>query len=102
MPQNRHGNGNLTSVVSGGKTVSYSYDDSQTRLTGITHNGFNYNFTYDVFGNVLTTKAAGTTLMTNTYGAGNGLLTKSTYGNGDYVNYGITQGTVLCVQLKND
>ncbi len=36
---------------------------------------------------MLTTKAAGTTLMTNTYGSGNRLLTKSTYGNGDYVNY---------------
>ena len=80
-------NGNLTKVTAGGKTVSYAYDSSKTRLTGITHNGFNYNFTYDAFGNVLTTKAAGTTLMTNTYGSGNGLLTKSTYGNGDYINY---------------
>ncbi len=80
-------NGNLRSVSSGSKTVEYSYDSSKTRLTGITHNGFNYNFTYDAFGNVKTTKAAGTTLMTNTYGSGNGLLTKSTYGNGDYVNY---------------
>ncbi len=80
-------NGNLTNVTAGGKTVNYAYDGSGTRLTGITHNGFNYNFTYDAFGNVLTTKAAGTTLMTNTYGTGNGLLNKSTYGNGDYVSY---------------
>ncbi len=80
-------NGNLTGVSSEGNTVSYAYDSSKTRLTGITHNGFNYNFDYDVFGNVLTTQAAGNTLMTNTYGAGNGLLNKSTYGNDDYVNY---------------
>ncbi len=80
-------NDNLTKVVSDGNTVNYSYDASGTRLTAITHNGFDYSFTYDNFGNVLTTKAAGTTLMTNTYGTGNGLLNKSTYGNDDYVNY---------------
>ena len=67
------------------QTISNKYNYTNQRLTSITHNGFNYNFTYDGFGNRLTTKVGSQTLMTNTYGANNGMLTKSTYGNGDYV-----------------
>ncbi len=78
----------VSSVVTGidgtKQTISNKYNYTGERLTSITHNGFNYNFTYDGFGNRLTTKVGSQTLMTNTYGANNGWLTKSTYGNGDY------------------
>ncbi|MBP3923084.1 MAG: DNRLRE domain-containing protein [Ruminiclostridium sp.] len=65
--------------------VSYSY--LRGRLSTITHNGFNYAFTYDNFGNMLTTSAGGNTLVTNTYQDKNGLLTKSAYGNGYNILY---------------
>ena len=74
--------------------VSYSYD-AVNRLTGIAHNGFNYGFTYDIWGNTKTVTAAGRTLTTNTYNATGDLLTASAYGNGGkwlytYDKYGRT------------
>ena len=79
--------GAVKSVSSAGKTVSYGYDSTDTKLSKITHNGFAYNFEYDAFGKVTKTKVDNVTLMTNTYQANNGNLTKSTYGNGDYTEY---------------
>ncbi len=67
-------------------TVGYAYDD-YWRLKKITHNGFDYEFTYDKWGNVTSTSAGGHTLSTNTYSALDGNLTKTTYGNGDYIEY---------------
>ena len=80
-------NGLVKSVTSGGKTVSYDYNNAGTQLKSITHNGFKYNFVYDNFGNVTQTKVGSAVLMTNTYQAKKGNLTKSTYGNGDTVEY---------------
>ena len=67
-------------------TVGYTYDD-YWRLKKITHNGFDYEFTYDKWGNVTSTSAGGHTLSTNTYAVLNGNLTKTTYGNGGYIEY---------------
>ncbi|MBQ2798055.1 MAG: DNRLRE domain-containing protein, partial [Ruminiclostridium sp.] len=78
--QNKNGLGDSTDTI-----VSYAY--SKGRLSTITHNGFNYGFTYDDFGNMLTTTVGGNTLVTNTYQDKNGLLTKSAYGNGYNVLY---------------
>ena len=65
--------------------VEYGYTKDQ--LTRITHNGFDYTFTYDKFGNPLTTKVAGQTLSTNIYGPRNGFLERMNYGNGAYIEY---------------
>ena len=67
-------------------TVGYAYDD-YWRLKKITHNGFDYEFTYDKWGNVTSTSAGGHALSTNTYALTDGNLTKTTYGNGDYIEY---------------
>ena len=75
----------VTGIDGTQKTISNTYNYTGDRLTSITHNGFNYGFTYDNFGNRLSTKVGSQTLMTDTYGANNGLLIKSTYGNGNYV-----------------
>lgn len=61
---------------------SYSND----RLSSITHNGFNYGFNYDSFGRVISTSAAGQTLISHTYRS-DGNLSSSAYGNGDTVSY---------------
>ena len=53
----------------------------------ISHNGFNYSFAYDNFGNVTQTKVGTQVLSTNTYGANNGDLKQVKYGNNDYVDY---------------
>ena len=77
-------------------TVQYNYTNSQ--LSSINHNGFNYSFNYNNFGSILSTKVGNKALITNTYGQNDYnqsnnvtvlpyYLIKSTYGNGDYVEY---------------
>ena len=79
--------GLVKSVTSDNKKVEYTYNDFGTELTNIKHNGFNYSFDYDVFGNVESTSVAGTTLMTNKYQDGNGKLIQSNYGNNSKIKY---------------
>lgn len=76
----------IKSVTSSGTTVSYDYDASN-RLTGITHNGFNYGFEYNSWGDVIKTKAGANTLSENDYDIGRDLLRHVYYGNGDSVEY---------------
>lgn len=77
-----------TATVDGvAKTIRNEYTYSMDRLTGIRHNGFDYSFTYDTFGNPLQTKAGGVTLASRSYEANNGNLLKVTYGNGAYIRY---------------
>ena len=61
-----------------------TYTYSKGMLSSIGHNGFNYTFTSDEFGNIISTKAANNTLATNEYAEYNGRLLKTTYGNSDY------------------
>ncbi len=75
----------FTAVDGTSRFASNYYVYENDRIKSITHNGFSYNFTYDNFGNRLTTSVGNRLLMTNQYGANNGLLTRSTYGNGHYV-----------------
>ena len=49
--------------------------------------GQSYGFTYDTFGNILSTTVVDRTLASYTYAQKNGLLSRMTYGNGDYINY---------------
>ncbi len=72
--------------ASTGTTVSNSYGYTDYALTSITHNGFNYGFTYDKFGRTLSSSVAGRTLITNEYNE-NGTLAASTYGNGTVKSY---------------
>ena len=92
----RKRNASLTSFI----TAGYTYTNS--RLTSITHTGFKYNFLYDTFGNTLQTLVGTQPLITNTFAAtdynpdndhidSSSLLTRSTYGNGDYVEYDYDQ-----------
>ena len=76
---------NSNTLDTGESSVAYAY--SKGRLSAITHNDFKYNFAYDVFGNLLSTKVGNIALSTNTYGANNGNLTKTVYGNGCAVEF---------------
>lgn len=77
-------------------SVEYVYDDNT--LSKIKHNGYDYNFEYDDFGNTTKISIGYNNLITNTFSrnyittdgitlTSPHLLTKSTYGNGDYVEY---------------
>jgi len=76
----------VQSVTSDGKTVSYQYGTDH-RLSKINHNSTQYSFTYDSMGRTVSTKVGNRTLSTNVYGTNTNQVTKSTYGNGDYIDY---------------
>ncbi len=75
----------FTDIDSTTQNAENGYVYEKDRITAITHNGSTYKFAYDDFGNRRTVHVGTKLLMTNQYGANNGLLTKSTYGNGHYV-----------------
>ena len=77
----------VSQTLSNGQNVTNSYTYDNYRLKTISHNGFNYSFAYDNFGNVTQTKVGSQVLSTNTYGNNNGDLKQVKYGNNDYVDY---------------
>ncbi len=66
---------------SGASTVTYGYDN-RGQLSTVISPSTTYSFGYDNWGNNTTVSIGNRTLVTNTYGPNNGLLTNSTYGNG--------------------
>ena len=80
---------NLTSVSAdiGESTATNTYTyNAYNELSKITHNGFDYNYTYNNFGEPTSVKVGSQVLITYIYN-NNGNLTKATYGNGDYLDY---------------
>ena len=94
-------NDRLISVTRGGVTIDYSYNNSTNLLSAIEHNGFEYTFAYDEFGNRTQTKAGDNLLSTYTYGANNGALQSVTYGNGFTIGYGYNPAGQLVSKSYN-
>lgn len=68
----------------------YSYDSGNLNAIKRTNDAAVeqiYSFTYDAFGNMTALKVGGKTLVSYTYGSGNGLLTNQVYANGDSVTF---------------
>ena len=91
----------LTKVTSGEMSISYSYDASKTKLMKINHNGFDYNFTYSIYGNLKKTSVGSQALATNTYTAKNGKLKQTEYGNGDIRTYTYNKAGNLSSESMN-
>ena len=86
----------LTKVVVHPASVVYNYDGNRVKSISLgygTNNTYNetYNFEYDSFGNIKTTMVGTKPLSTNTYGANNGILLESNYGNNDGIKYSYTK-----------
>ncbi|MBP3415418.1 MAG: RHS repeat protein, partial [Clostridia bacterium] len=82
-------NDNLTKVAVSESDVDYTYThgvlDTITRNSDSnTANDVKYTFVYDEFGNTKSVRVGTQPLITHTYAANNGLLTRSDYGNGAY------------------
>ena len=90
----------ITSITSNSKTNSYTYTNDY--LNTITHNGLDYNFNYDVFGNVKNIKVGTQTLITNNYASDNGNLTSIVYGNNHTINYTYDNFERLKATTKQD
>ena len=100
-------NGNTNSITDGkGNVVNYTYDTTNSvtsvssneaenqysyngtgNISAITHNNFSYEFNYDVFNHLISTNIGNVALVSNTYSENNGNLIKTTYANGDYIEY---------------
>jgi len=68
------------------KTIQNSYTYENDRIKQISQNGVNYTFGYDSLGNNTIVNVGTQRLITNNYDLLTGLLTGSTYGNGQTVN----------------
>lgn len=81
-------NGNLTTQKDSrdGKEVTYYYND-EGKITKVNHNGFDYNYTFDAFGNPTAVKVGTQNLVTYSYQSDLSKLASMTYGNGDKVSY---------------
>ena len=80
----------LSTVTTGASSVAYVYDMPGTgnRLKQITHNGFGYNFAYDKWANVQGVSIGSQVWVDNTFASGGGNLVRTTYGNGQRLDYG--------------
>lgn len=98
----------LTKVSAQNTSVVYTYDNNRLKKISFgygTANSYNeeYNFEYDVYGNVLTTRVGENALSTNTYGSYNGALEKTAYENGDNIRYAYTySGLTSAIYHDND
>ena len=69
------------------KAVKNTYTYTEDKLTAIDHNRFRYGFGYDAFGNTTSASIAGTRVVSYTYEAKNGNISKAVYGNGHEIRY---------------
>lgn len=77
---------NESPTANGASTVTYTYNNNGY-LSTVSSPSTTYNFSYDAWGNNTSVSIGNRTLNTNTFGANNGLLTCSTYGNGFALGY---------------
>ena len=75
------------SVMGSEKEIKGEYVYEKDRLAKLVHNGCEYGFSYDGFGNGTDVLIAGTKVISHEYAAKNGNLLKSTYANGWEVTY---------------
>ena len=80
------------------------------RLVAITHNGFTYNLTYDLWGQLTSVSVGDTVIISYKYGSGanRDRITQSTYHNGDFENsvttttkYEYKNGNISKVRVNN-
>lgn len=88
-----------TSVTNGSNVHQNSYTYENDNLKTVNHNGFNYSFEYDTFGNQKQVKVGNQALITNTYKNNNGNIRKSSYGNGQDVEYGYDRFNRISAQV---
>lgn len=77
----------LFKVINGDRNVIYNYNDKNI-ISEIIEDNRIYKFTYDEFQKLKSVKIGDDiTLISNDYGNNNGNLIKTTYGNGNIINY---------------
>ena len=95
-------NDRLQSVSIGNSSVNYTYETGGSLKSITSPSGTVYNFKYDEFGNTSKILVGSKTLTQNTYDATRGLLTNSTYGNGQKIGYTYDILDRITQKLYND
>ncbi len=70
-----------TKMTSNNKVYQNTYTYENDKLAAIEHNGTNYHFEYDAYGNTTKVKVGNQVLITKTYQPNNGKLETISYGN---------------------
>jgi len=84
-------------------TIENTYEyDTADRLNKITHNGFDYTFARDGYGNTTIINVGSQNLITNIFASGNGNLLSSNYGNGFKLGYFYDAYDRVTSLTKND
>ena len=90
----------VSQAIEGSQKVENTYTYTDDKLASIGHNGFQYGFSYDAYGNTTAVSIAGTNVVAYQYEANNGNLLKAVYANGDTLrNAYDTQDRVTGVYL---
>ena len=92
----------MQSVSIGNSSVNYTYETGGSLKSITSPSGTVYNFKYDEFGNTSKILVGSKTLTQNTYDATRGLLTNSTYGNGQKIGYTYDILDRITQKLYND
>lgn len=90
----------MSNINANGKIYQNNYTYINDRINTINHNGFNYSFVYDEYGNTKQVKVENQTLVTNNYAANNGNLTSVMYGNNSQIFYTYDRFNRIITQTK--
>lgn len=78
------------------RKINYTYEKDQ--LMAVSHNGFSYNYVYDIYGNKVVTKVGAQMLEMTEYENRNGQISSVTYGNGNTILYQFNKENQLISQ----
>lgn len=82
--------------------TTYSYEND--KISSISHNGFSYNYEYDIYGNVKSISVEDKTLLTYSYNNDhNRSIGAITYGNGKKLSYAYDEkGNITQIYIDNE
>ena len=91
------------SGLSDGTAMTNSYTYENDKVKTISHNGFTYEFEYDVWGNQTKAKIGSTVLSENTYGTeeNKDRISSTTFANGQTVAYTYDENNNITAVLNN-
>lgn len=96
--------GALTSVSQAVNNMNTTYAYENDKISSISHNGFSYNYEYDIYGNVKSISVEDKTLLTYSYNNDhNRSIGAITYGNGKKLSYAYDEkGNITEIYIDNE
>lgn len=95
----------VTNVITGNTvTMNTEYGYENDKIKSVTHNGFSYNYEYDIYGNVESISVGEAKLVSYEYNRDHfGNISKITYANGDEIIYSYDNNdNIIGIKFKDD